>query len=122
MPIWNIGKDTKPPHAPCQDSRVPVFTKTTGQRSADLTFNFIRQPPNTGFDSTSAMTLLEEESLKLTEVQRLEGHTDRVWGLAWNPATGADGVPAVLASCSGDKTIRIWQQRSPSSTSFDCKV
>ncbi|KVI12005.1 G-protein beta WD-40 repeat-containing protein [Cynara cardunculus var. scolymus] len=67
------------------------------------------------------MTLLEEESLKLSEVQSLEGHTDRVWGLAWNPATGADGVPAVLASCSGDKTIRIWQQRSPSSTSFDCK-
>ncbi|KAI3516175.1 hypothetical protein L1887_15086 [Cichorium endivia] len=58
----------------------------------------------------------------ITEVQRLEGHTDRVWGLAWNPATGADGVRAILASCSGDKTVRIWQQRSPSSTSFDCKA
>ncbi|KAL4590401.1 hypothetical protein LXL04_003330 [Taraxacum kok-saghyz] len=68
------------------------------------------------------MTLLVEENLKLTEVQRLEGHTDRVWGLAWNPTTSADGVPAILASCSGDKTVRIWQRRSPSSTSFDCKA
>ncbi|KAL4582156.1 hypothetical protein LXL04_006697 [Taraxacum kok-saghyz] len=68
------------------------------------------------------MTLLEEESLKLTEVQRLEGYTDRVWGLAWNPATGANGVRAILASCSGNKTVRIWQQRSPSSTSFDCNA
>ncbi|KAM0021513.1 putative transcription factor WD40-like family [Helianthus debilis subsp. tardiflorus] len=67
------------------------------------------------------MHSLEQEALNLREVQRLEGHTDRVWSLAWNPATGADGVPAVLASCSGDKTVRIWQQRSNSST-FDCKV
>ncbi|KAI3780102.1 hypothetical protein L2E82_09999 [Cichorium intybus] len=50
------------------------------------------------------------------------GHTDRVWGLAWNLATDADGVPAILASCSGDKTVRIWQQRSRSSISFDCKA
>ncbi|KAJ0575393.1 putative transcription factor WD40-like family [Helianthus annuus] len=68
------------------------------------------------------MHSLEQEALNLREVQRLEGHTDRVWSLAWNPATGADGVPAVLASCSGDKTVRIWQQRSNSSFSFDCKA
>lgn len=66
------------------------------------------------------MTLLEEEGLQLREVQRLEGHTDRVWGLAWNPATGT--AAAMLASCGGDKTVRIWQQRTASSTSFDCKV
>lgn len=48
--------------------------------------------------------------MRLKEVQRLEGHTDRVWSLAWNPTTGAAGVPPMLASCSGDKTVRIWQQ------------
>lgn len=62
-----------------------------------------------------------DESYELKEIQRLEGHTDRVWGLAWNPTTGADGVPAVLASCSGDKTVRIWQQSSLTG-SFECKV
>ncbi|KAH6786447.1 Transducin/WD40 repeat-like superfamily protein [Perilla frutescens var. hirtella] len=62
-----------------------------------------------------------DENFELTEVQKLEGHTDRVWSLAWKPATGANGVPAVLASCSGDKTIRIWEQ-SPASGSFHCKA
>ncbi|KAF5954026.1 hypothetical protein HYC85_006882 [Camellia sinensis] len=64
---------------------------------------------------------LYDESFELKELQRLEGHTDRVWGLSWNPTTGVDGVPAVLASCSGDKTVRIWQQSSPSG-SFECKL
>ncbi|CAA6668500.1 unnamed protein product [Spirodela intermedia] len=45
-----------------------------------------------------------EGEVELKELCRLEGHTDRVWSLAWNPAAGGDGVPAVLASCSGDKT------------------
>ncbi|XP_074269890.1 protein CIA1 [Silene latifolia] len=51
---------------------------------------------------------------ELKEVATLEGHTDRVWGLAWNPTA------PVLASCSGDKTVRIWEQ-TPSG-SFRCKV
>ncbi|CAA0829667.1 Transducin/WD40 repeat-like superfamily protein [Striga hermonthica] len=58
---------------------------------------------------------------ELREVQQLEGHADKVWNVAWKPATGADGVPAVLASCSGDKTIRIWEQ-SPLTGSFQCKA
>lgn len=32
----------------------------------------------------------------------LEGHTDRVWTLAWNPQG------TILASSGGDKTIRLW--------------
>lgn len=47
---------------------------------------------------------------ELKEIQKLEGHTDRVWSLAWNPITGGNGVPAVFASCSGDKTVRIWEK------------
>ncbi|KAG1655773.1 hypothetical protein FOA52_008480 [Chlamydomonas sp. UWO 241] len=35
-------------------------------------------------------------------VASLEGHTDRVWAVRWSP----DG--AQLASCSGDKSVRIW--------------
>ncbi|KAL0344786.1 UNVERIFIED_CONTAM: protein CIA1 [Sesamum radiatum] len=62
-----------------------------------------------------------DEKFELRELQRLEGHADRVWGLAWKPATGADGVPAVLASCSGDKTVRVWEQ-SPLTGSFQCKA
>ncbi|XP_027350551.1 protein CIA1 isoform X2 [Abrus precatorius] len=48
--------------------------------------------------------------MELKEIQRLEGHTDRVWSLDWNPATGHAGIPLVFASCSGDKTVRIWEQ------------
>ncbi|KAF3336441.1 putative cytosolic iron-sulfur protein assembly protein CIAO1 [Carex littledalei] len=46
----------------------------------------------------------------LREVQKLEGHADRVWSLAWNPAPhNCGGASAMLASCSGDKTVKIWQ-------------
>jgi WD40 repeat protein len=41
----------------------------------------------------------------------LEGHADRVWFVCWSP----DG--SQLASCSGDKTVRIWakQRLAPAS-------
>ncbi|KAJ6845901.1 protein CIA1 [Iris pallida] len=55
---------------------------------------------------------------ELREIQRLEGHTDRVWSLAWNPSASA---PPTIASCSGDKSVRIWQQQDPSSpSSWEC--
>ncbi|XWS43419.1 hypothetical protein CRYUN_Cryun16bG0102000 [Craigia yunnanensis] len=60
-------------------------------------------------------------NLELKEIQQLQGHTDRVWSLAWNPATASADVPAVFASCSGDKTVRIWEQ-SLSTRSWDCKA
>ena len=64
---------------------------------------------------------LWDGGFELKETAKLEGHTDRVWSLAWNPATGVGGIPLVFASCSGDKTVRIWEQ-NPSSGSWNCKV
>ncbi|XP_042389082.1 protein CIA1-like [Zingiber officinale] len=55
---------------------------------------------------------------ELREIQKLEGHSDRVWSLAWNPVTG--GSSGMLASCSGDKTVRIWQ-KGPSG-SWECSA
>ncbi|EPS67522.1 hypothetical protein M569_07253, partial [Genlisea aurea] len=63
-----------------------------------------------------------DDDLELREVDKLEGHTDRVWNLAWKPATGVDGIPAVLASCSGDKTVRIWEEFPIGGRSFRCKA
>ncbi|KAM5573857.1 hypothetical protein ABKV19_013413 [Rosa sericea] len=56
----------------------------------------------------------------LKEIQKLEGHTDRVWSLAWNPLSGLDGAPLKLASCSGDKTVRIWEHKP--SNSWECQA
>lgn len=59
----------------------------------------------------------------MSVVQELEGHSDRVWSVAWKPGSGSGGRPAMLASCSGDKTVRVWQH-SPSldscSPSWSC--
>ncbi|XP_015911178.2 probable cytosolic iron-sulfur protein assembly protein CIAO1 homolog [Parasteatoda tepidariorum] len=46
--------------------------------------------------------------MSLLLVAELIGHEDRVWCVAWDP-TGQ-----VLASCSGDKTIRIWSKEQES--------
>jgi len=35
-------------------------------------------------------------------IQRLEGHTDRVYDVAFHPSE------MILASCSADFTIKIW--------------
>ncbi|XP_072971048.1 protein CIA1 [Typha angustifolia] len=63
---------------------------------------------------------LVEGSVELRELQRLEGHTDRVWNLSWNPAPEVCGAPAMLASCSGDKSVRIWRQTT--SGAWDCSA
>ena len=39
---------------------------------------------------------------QLEPVATLSGHQERVWHAAWNPQG------TLLASCSGDKVIRIW--------------
>ncbi|KAI4318832.1 hypothetical protein MLD38_032496 [Melastoma candidum] len=57
---------------------------------------------------------------KLWELQTLEGHNDRVWSVSWNPVTGSSGVPLVFASCSGDKTVRVWEQDG-ATLSWTCK-
>lgn len=67
--------------------------------------------------------LVVEGKAELREVQRLEGHQDRVWGVAWNPTTGAGRLPPMLASCSGDRTVRIWVQEDPRNpSSWECRV
>lgn len=65
------------------------------------------------------MKSMDDKNLELVEVEKLQGHTDRVWSMAWNPT--ADAASPVLASCSGDNTVRIWQQSSLS-RSWTCKV
>eukprot|EP01025_Chloroclados_australasicus_P051334 TRINITY_DN5971_c0_g1_i11.p2 TRINITY_DN5971_c0_g1~~TRINITY_DN5971_c0_g1_i11.p2 ORF type:complete len:340 (-),score=29.80 TRINITY_DN5971_c0_g1_i11:1248-2267(-) len=44
----------------------------------------------------------EQKSLKL--VSQLEGHKDKVWKVSWSHSGN------MLASCSGDRSVRIWKQ------------
>lgn len=46
----------------------------------------------------------------ISPVSELLGHEDRVWTVAWNPTR------PLLASCSGDKTVRLYYYRSQSSS------
>ncbi|TFK20648.1 WD40 repeat-like protein [Coprinopsis marcescibilis] len=50
---------------------------------------------------------------QIAEVATLEGHTDRVWNLAWNPKH------PLLASCSADKTVRMYTYNRPSAAAED---
>ncbi|KAH8116080.1 WD40 repeat-like protein [Phellopilus nigrolimitatus] len=43
----------------------------------------------------------------------LAGHEDRAWSVAWNP------VRPLLASCSGDKTVRLYHYRRSATSSED---
>jgi WD40 repeat protein len=48
--------------------------------------------------------VLQTGRSKLVRLATLTGHDDRVWNVAWHPS--AD----VIASCGGDKTIRLWSR------------
>ena len=43
----------------------------------------------------------------------MSGHEDRVWSIAWNP------VRPLLASCSGDKSVRLYHYHNSPSPSVD---
>ncbi|GIL68619.1 hypothetical protein Vafri_21871 [Volvox africanus] len=45
------------------------------------------------------------DCVSLELVASLPGHQDKVWSVAWSPRGD------LLASCSGDKTVRIWTRR-----------
>ncbi|XP_024358703.1 protein CIA1 isoform X2 [Physcomitrium patens] len=74
-------------------------------------------------DATAALPTSPSatKGVSLRLVQELEGHEDRVWGVAWRPCDGS----SILASCSGDQTVRIWEHSSgssPSSAAWVCKA
>ncbi|KAM7255080.1 hypothetical protein ACFE04_020321 [Oxalis oulophora] len=58
---------------------------------------------------------------ELKEIEKLEGHSDRVWCVAWNPTSGLAGAPFLFASCSGDMTVRIWEKKNQHSN-WLCKA
>jgi len=80
-------------------------------------------------------------SCSLECLQVLEGHTDRVWNLAWSPdgachspvllwyadrshafTAAHDGAGSSLASCSSDMVVRIWKQSQKQGKGWICSV
>ncbi|ORX91038.1 WD40 repeat-like protein [Basidiobolus meristosporus CBS 931.73] len=53
---------------------------------------------------------------RLELIAELEGHEDRVWQVSWDPSG------TQLASCSGDKTVRLWvpDEHNPGKASWNC--
>eukprot|EP00943_MAST-04B_sp_MAST-4B-sp1_P003033 g3033.t1 len=54
-----------------------------------------------------------KETHKLVPIATLSGHTDRVWSIDFSP----DGT--LLASCGGDKNVRIWAKEYRQNSSFE---
>ncbi len=54
------------------------------------------------------MSPLGSTMYRITAVAELTGHDDRAWTVAWNPAR------PILASCSADKTVRLYSYSSGS--------
>jgi WD40 repeat protein len=71
--------------------------------------------PSASFYPHMGSEIIESFEPRLELLTVLEGHTDRVWYASWHPTRD------LLATASGDKTVRIWQPKFavPSSFSAD---
>lgn len=47
-------------------------------------------------------------------IVELAGHTERVWHASFHPSR------ELLATCSSDRTVRIWQPRRGGVAAWDC--
>ncbi|CAG8602914.1 3965_t:CDS:2 [Ambispora leptoticha] len=51
---------------------------------------------------------------RLELLAELKGHTDRVWSVAWSPTSN------ILASCGGDRTVRLWVPTTSELSQWNC--
>ncbi|CAE6339659.1 unnamed protein product [Rhizoctonia solani] len=56
---------------------------------------------------------MTESSFVIRQIASLPGHEDRAWQVAWNPDA------PILASCSTDKTVRLYSYSAPPPDSTD---
>ena len=68
-------------------------------------------------DATPTLTPMDgAPTHTLRPLAVLEGHTDRVWCVSWSP------LGKYLATCGGDKQIRIWSKQHEAEDGAEPKV
>jgi WD40 repeat protein len=65
------------------------------------------------FNFSLCVQLFKEDNDDWCCFATLKGHQSTVWGLAW------DKTGSRIASCSADKTVKIWQEYEPGMGDFD---
>ncbi|KAG9125408.1 Cytosolic iron-sulfur protein assembly protein [Ceratobasidium sp. 392] len=63
------------------------------------------------FIAAAQVWVMSDKTCAIRQISSLPGHEDRAWQIAWNPES------ALLASCSTDKTVRLYSYSTPGSNS-----
>ena len=100
-----------------------LFAVSSSNGETDQEKELVFSPPRlatAGCDNLVKIWRLDQEDKWVLDGTPLEGHSDWVRDVAWAPNIG---VPVqVIASCSQDKTVRIWKEHEQQPGEWTCSL